>query len=370
MTHRAQTLKRVGLSATAIVIAMLAAIVSESRAAGTAVPGNTAEPRISGTPVVGRTLTATRGTWSGSPTSYDYQWVRCPGSGGLPSGADCAAIAGAATSAYVVGSGDVGKRLRVRVTATNADGSATAASNATAAVVRPGGVANLQLPKITGTPAVGATVTASPGTWAGENLTYAYSWRRCDTDGAGCSPIQDANKKAYTIQPVDAGNTLRVRVVARNDDRSATATSAPTDLVRRTGQPAAEGCPAGSGGIQVSSIAPPARLLIDRQVIEPGTVTRSTTSVTVRFRIVACGGRPVEGALVYVTAVPYNQFTTSEKPTNQDGWSEMTLRRMGGYPASPAQQLLVMFVRARKAGEPTLGGVSSRRLVSFPVRLG
>jgi len=55
-----------------------------------AAPVNTAAPTISGSPVVGQTLTASSGSWSGSLTSYAYQWQRCDSSG-----AACAAIAGA-----------------------------------------------------------------------------------------------------------------------------------------------------------------------------------------------------------------------------------------------------------------------------------
>jgi hypothetical protein len=39
------------------------------------------------------------------------------------------------------------------------------------------------------------------------------------------------------------------------------------------------------------------------------------------------------------------------------------------YPASPRQELLAVFLRARKPGEAILGGVSTRRLVSFKVDL-
>ena len=99
-------------------------------------------------------------------------------------------------------------------------------------------------------------------------------------------------------------------------------------------------------------------------------VTRGTQTITTRFRVSACGGRPVQGMLVYVTAVPFNQFTVpQERQTGADGYAQLTMTRLIGYPATPRQQLLVMFVRARKPGESLLGGISTRRLVSFPVDL-
>lgn len=95
-------------------------------------PAVVTAPALAGTAAVGATLTASTGTWSSSPTAYAYGWLRCDASGG-----NCAAIAGAASSSYVVASADVGLTLRAAVTATNAAGSTTAVSAASAAVPVP-----------------------------------------------------------------------------------------------------------------------------------------------------------------------------------------------------------------------------------------
>ena len=157
----------------------------------TAAPDNTTEPRISGSAVVGSELTASQGSWTGSPTSFAYQWVRCPRGGGLPTGADCATIGGATTTKYVVATADVDRRLRVRVTASNSDGSKTVASNATALVraADAGRPANVQAPTLSGAAAQGQTLHVTPGTWNGQQpITFTFNWLRCDTGGEQLRP--------------------------------------------------------------------------------------------------------------------------------------------------------------------------------------
>jgi len=86
------------------------------------------------------------------------------------------------------------------------------------------------------------------------------------------------------------------------------------------------------------------RLLIDRQQVTPSVVTSGTQTIVARFRVSACSGRPVQGALVYVTAVPFVQFSVPpEATTGADGWAELRMNRLRGYPASPKQQLPAEF---------------------------
>jgi hypothetical protein len=120
----------------------------------------------------------------------------------------------------------------------------------------------------------------------------------------------------------------------------------------------------------VADVGSPARLLIDGQQANPSVVHRGTQQISLRYHVSACGGRSVQGALVYATAVPFNQLNIpAEQTTGQDGWASLTFNTMAGFPVSPHQQLLAIFVRARKSGENLLAGISTRRLFSVPVGL-
>jgi hypothetical protein len=175
-------------------------------------------------------LTAENGTWTNSPTSFAYQWQRCDAGG-----ANCADISGAKSKTYDVVAGDAEKTLRVVVTATNADGSTSANSRATAIVSSSKSPTNTALPTISGTAQVGEELTADNGTWTGGVTSYAYQWQRCDAAGGSCAGIANATARVYGVRTIDAGNTLRVAVIAKNASGSSSATSGATKVVTTVG---------------------------------------------------------------------------------------------------------------------------------------
>jgi hypothetical protein len=88
-------------------------------------------PSIAGKTKAGRRLTGRKGNWSGSPAGYRYHWLRCS-----KRGSSCHAIPAASRPTYHLGRRDVGHRIRMRVTATNAAGSAGATSRPTRVISR------------------------------------------------------------------------------------------------------------------------------------------------------------------------------------------------------------------------------------------
>lgn len=137
----------------------MSAILQLFAAGGSSPPSNTVAPVVSGTAMVGVTLSCTTGTWVGdAPISYAYQWQR--------SGVN---ISGATGSTYSLVLADQSATVRCVVTATNAVNSVSATSNSTATVQ----------------PATGQQAFTTPGT---------YSW----TAPAGVTSI--------SVVTVGAGN--------------------------------------------------------------------------------------------------------------------------------------------------------------------
>ncbi len=97
-------------------------------------------PVITGTAKAKHRLSCSTGSWSGSPTSYDYAWSR----GGV-------LLAGQTHASLTVVSLDEGTALTCRVTAINSAGSATAASPAVKVAV----------PKVAGCPAATGSLSGT-----------------------------------------------------------------------------------------------------------------------------------------------------------------------------------------------------------------
>lgn len=184
-------------------------------------PAPLGPPLVSGKAQQGLELTASTGSWAGSPVFYGYQWQRCtPG---------CADIAGALSATYTPVVADVGATLQVVVTAYTTGGPASQTSAPTSSVLPPGPV-NTAPPALSGSAAPGFSLTTSLGSWTGSSLTYSVDWRRCDTSGNACVST-GATATAYAVGGADTGSRIRAFVTASNAAGSTTAATAPSALV-------------------------------------------------------------------------------------------------------------------------------------------
>lgn len=93
-------------------------------------PASTRPPTFTGVLSRAQVLRAGNGTWSGpTPMTFSYQWQRCP-----LTGTACTNISLATRSTYTLAAADVGRRIRLVVTAANTAGSAQATSAISARV--------------------------------------------------------------------------------------------------------------------------------------------------------------------------------------------------------------------------------------------
>lgn len=177
-------------------------------------------PLVTGAAADGETLTATTGEWARAPETLLIEWLRCAD--------DCIAIGEGKTRELTAD--DVGKRMRVRVTATNAGGSTQATSGPTAEVAPLAAPQSLAAPAVTGSPAVGQALTATDGTWSGRRLAITRRWLRCTT---ACVAIDGEPDPTYLVTGDDAGTTIKVETTATNASGTASVASAATTPVAR-----------------------------------------------------------------------------------------------------------------------------------------
>lgn len=168
--------------------------------------------------------------------------------------AGCTSIAGATSSSYTPVTADLGAKLRVNVTATNADGATTASSATSAAVGSPLPPSNTASPTASGTATAGEVLTAGDGTWDNGVTTFARQWRRCDASGASCANITGATNSSYTLVAGDIGSTIRVAITATNSAGSSTSSSSATSVVAHYPAPSIASQPTVVGYVNTNTV--------------------------------------------------------------------------------------------------------------------
>ncbi len=175
---------------------------------------NTAEPTVTGTVQVGRTVSAHVGTWSVTPESYTYRWYRTGSPTPVGTGKD-----------LVVPSSAAGENLTVEVTAKAAGYADGVASSEPSATVEPGALVATAPPVVTGKAQVGKTLTATSGTWSPAPSDLAYQWY---ADGVA---LAGQTRNRLSVTPALVRQVLQVRVTATAPGATGVAWSALTPPV-------------------------------------------------------------------------------------------------------------------------------------------
>jgi hypothetical protein len=248
-------------------------------------PTNTAIPVITGTARTGETLTASRGSWTSSPsasTTYEYQWKRASTGGGTYSN-----ITSATDRTYDVSDADIGDYIKVAVTATNGIGASSAALSAATSVV-------VDLTDSVVPTANSPVSTATGFTFTISNYSTNYTYVLTTTKGSVSRLVDDV-----TVTGLTAGESATVTIaVTRSGYKPASKTvtgSASLAATTTTAAPAlsisiqAPATTVAQGQISVATVAPTTTtlpVLAANGVPVPTTTTTTTTLAPARPRTV------------------------------------------------------------------------------------
>ena len=171
-------------------------------------------PKISGTVRVGNKVSAWRGTWSPSASTYRYQW-RVNG----------AKIKGATKSTYTLPSKYAGKKLTVTVTGSRSGYTTKTVTSSSTRILRV--YSRTSAPKVSGSARVGSTLkVSSRGTWTPKPSSWRYQWR------ANGAAIKGATGSSFRITGAQYGKRITVTVKGvRSGYYASSRTSAKTARV-------------------------------------------------------------------------------------------------------------------------------------------
>ena len=180
-------------------------------------PGTVALELSTTEPEVGTVITATLNDPDGGIRNQSWRWQRSS------NGVSWSNISGATGSSYTPVSGDVGQRLRARVTYDDAHGTGKSATSAATSAVIPEPDIHGSVTLSTNSPQVGVSVTATLADGDGGIRNQSWRWQR-SSNGVSWSNISGATGSSYTPVSGDVGQRLRARVTY--DDAHGTGKSA------------------------------------------------------------------------------------------------------------------------------------------------
>lgn len=283
-----------------------------------AIPTDSVPPGVTGTYLVGQTLTCVPGTWSaadGGVISTTCSWVRASDAAGTGSTG-----VGTGTS-YTIAQADAHHYLQAVVTAVNANGGAATVMTGWVLVADSAPI-NAVLPPITGTNLVGGTLTAGPGFWSdadGDTLSYHYQWMLAAAAN-GLNPTALGTTSSQAITGAMAHQWLSVTVTADDGHGQSVGASTPWQQIADAAPllsvaPSTTGAWVVGGQVSVSSGS---WSDADGDTISYGYQWMASTS--------SSGTSPVTIATtptVAITTVQAHQYL-SAVVTASDGWGQST----------------------------------------------
>ena len=221
---------RGSVTVTATANNLLATSASEPTSQLISEPTLITSPAITGTAVTDETLTATTGSYNSYPApTFSYQWQSCISQDLVT----CSPISGANQATYTLLAENVGRYLRVMVTATNNLGGRVSPSSLTGVVMPATAPNNSSLPVISGIVKDRQTLNITSGSWSGNPVgIISYQWQRCsDRNQSDCTDLAGETRTSYNLTFNDVNKFIRVQVTSKNRVGTGTIISALTNQI-------------------------------------------------------------------------------------------------------------------------------------------